>query len=82
VSRDRDCYSLTKISEFLGGRQRFGMRQKFDHFECGTREGAPFSLGVYIYAIQHINKEENEAISGAWEKSAAADSAEPNSFDR
>jgi hypothetical protein len=35
VSRDRDCYSLTKISDILGGRQRFGMRQRFDHFECG-----------------------------------------------
>ncbi len=35
VSRDRDCYSLTKISEILGGRQRYGMRQSFDHFEHG-----------------------------------------------
>jgi hypothetical protein len=30
-------------------------------------------------AIQHISKEEYETISGVWEKSAAADSAEPNS---
>ncbi len=42
-------------------------------------QGAPSSLWVYMYAIQHISKEENETISGAWEKSAAADSAEPNS---
>jgi hypothetical protein len=35
VSRDRGCYSLAKISEILGGRQRFGMRQSFDHFEHG-----------------------------------------------
>ncbi len=27
--------------------------------------GAPSSLGVYMYAIQHISKEENETISGA-----------------
>ncbi len=35
VSGDGDCYSLTKISETLGGRQGFGMRQGFDHFEHG-----------------------------------------------
>ena len=28
-------------------------------------QGAPSSLGVYMYAIQHISKEENETISGA-----------------
>jgi hypothetical protein len=39
--------------------------------------GAPSSLGVYIYNIQHILKEENETINGAREKSAVADSAEP-----
>ncbi len=54
VSRDRDCYSLTKISEILGGRQRFGMRQRFDHFQCGgpvqtsrysTGESPPLKAG-------------------------------------
>jgi hypothetical protein len=30
-----------------------------------------------MYAIRHISKEENETISGALEKSAVADSAEP-----
>jgi hypothetical protein len=35
------------------------------------------SLGFYMYAIQHISKEENETISGAREKSTVADSAEP-----
>jgi hypothetical protein len=35
------------------------------------------SLGIYMCAIQHISKEENETISGAREKSAIADSAEP-----
>jgi hypothetical protein len=38
--------------------------------------GAPSSLGIYMYAIQHISKEENETISGTREKSAVA-SAEP-----
>ncbi len=27
--------------------------------------GAPSSLGVYMYEIQHISKEENKTISGA-----------------
>ncbi len=39
--------------------------------------GAPSSLGVYMYAIQYISKEENENISGIREESAVADSAEP-----
>ncbi len=43
VSRDRDCYGLTKISEILGSRQRFGMRQRFDHFE----HGGPVQTGRY-----------------------------------
>jgi hypothetical protein len=33
-SRNRDCYGLTEISEISGGRQRFGLRQRFDHFEA------------------------------------------------
>ncbi len=43
VSKDRDCYGLTKISEILGGRQRFGMRLRFDHFE----HGGPVQTGRY-----------------------------------
>jgi hypothetical protein len=35
------------------------------------------SLGVYIYAIQHMSKEEKETISGTREESAVADSAKP-----
>jgi hypothetical protein len=34
ISRDRDCYGLTEISKISGGRQRFGLRQRFDHFEA------------------------------------------------
>ncbi len=33
ISRDRDCYGLTEISKISGRRQRFGLRQRFDHFE-------------------------------------------------
>ncbi len=40
-------------------------------------QGAPSSLGDYMYEIQHIGNEENETISGAREESAFADSAEP-----
>jgi hypothetical protein len=89
ISRDRDCYGLAENSEISGGCQVFGLRQRFDHFEHGGRvqtagtvreespRGAPSSLGVYMYAIQHISKEENETISGTREKSTVADSAEP-----
>jgi hypothetical protein len=54
VSRDRDCSSLTKISEILGGHKRFGMHQSFDHFEHGgpvqtswysTGESPPIKAG-------------------------------------
>jgi hypothetical protein len=40
-------------------------------------QGAHSSLGVYMYAIHQISKEENENISGTREESAVADSAEP-----
>jgi uncharacterized ferredoxin-like protein len=30
--------------------------------------GAPSSLGVYMYVIQYISKEENETISGIREE--------------
>jgi hypothetical protein len=43
ISRDRDCHSLTKISEILCRRQRFGLRQRFDHFE----HGGPVQTGRY-----------------------------------
>ncbi len=68
ISRDRDCYGLTEVSKISGGPQRFGLRQRF---------GAHSSLGVYMYAVQHIGKEENKIISGTREESAVADSDEP-----
>jgi hypothetical protein len=35
ISRVRDCYGLGKNSENPGGRQVFGLRQRFDHFDHG-----------------------------------------------
>jgi hypothetical protein len=35
ISRIRDCYGLAENSEISGGRQVFGLRQRFDHFEHG-----------------------------------------------
>jgi hypothetical protein len=45
ISRDRDCYGLTGISEISGGCQRFGLRRKFDHFECGGPQGGGSASG-------------------------------------
>jgi hypothetical protein len=54
VSRDRDCYGLTEISDISGGSQRFGLRQRFDHFEAwragtssrySTGESPPIKAG-------------------------------------
>jgi hypothetical protein len=62
VSRDRDCYGLTKISEILGRCQRFGMRQRFAHFEHGgpvqtgrysTGESPPIKAGQRV-TIPHL----------------------------
>jgi hypothetical protein len=35
ISRVRDCYGLVVNSEISGGRQVFGRRQRFDHFDHG-----------------------------------------------
>jgi hypothetical protein len=35
ISRNRDCNGLAENSEISGGRQVFGLRQRFDHFEHG-----------------------------------------------
>ncbi len=52
VSKDRDCYGLTKISEILGGRQRFGIRLRFDHFE----HGGPVQTGPVQYRRESAHK--------------------------
>jgi hypothetical protein len=35
MSRDTDYYGLAENSEISGGRQAFGLCQRFDHFEHG-----------------------------------------------
>jgi hypothetical protein len=95
ISGDRDCYGLVEISEISGGRQVFGLCQRFDHLEHGgpvpaagtvREEGPPIKAGHWR-SIPHlettctrfnIDKEENVLIRGTREKSAVADSAEPN----
>ncbi len=93
ISRDRNCCNSSEIIEISGGRQVFGLRQRFDHFEHGgpvqtaatVRDESPPMKAGHWGAIPHlettctrfINKEENVLISGTREKSAVADSAEP-----
>jgi hypothetical protein len=55
ISRDRDCYGLTGISEISGGRQRFGLRRKFDHFECGGPQGGGSASGLDPDSIGSVN---------------------------
>jgi hypothetical protein len=75
VSRDVDCYGLTKICEILGdakdltvlsvaGRYKQLVQYGGESAHKSRARGAPSSLGVYMYANQHISKE-NETISGA-----------------
>ncbi len=54
ISRDRDYFGLTETSEISGGPQRFGLRQRFDHFESwrastsswySTGESPPIKAG-------------------------------------
>jgi hypothetical protein len=94
VSRDIDCYSLVKISEILADAQYFVDANIFDIFcmagqynkpvQCG-RESAHSraasgngTLGDCMWR-DNIFWETWENISEVWEKSAAVDSARPNS---
>jgi hypothetical protein len=38
VSRVKDCCSSAENSEISGGRQVFGLRQRFDHFNHGKSQ--------------------------------------------
>jgi hypothetical protein len=62
ISRDRDCYGLVEISEISGGRQVFGLRQRFDNFEYGGplqtagtvwEESPPIKAG-HLGTIPHL----------------------------
>ncbi len=63
VSRVRNCYGFTEISEISGRRQVFGLRQIFDHFEHG---GPVQTAGTVPGESPHIKA-----------NSAVASSAEP-----
>jgi hypothetical protein len=76
VSRDRDCYCLTKICEILGGLQRFCMRQRFDHFEHGgsvqtgrnsTGESPPIKAG-HRGTIPHLGSTCTRFNTSAWRR--------------
>jgi hypothetical protein len=62
IGRDRDCYGLVEISEISGGRQVFGVRQRFDHFVHGgpvrtagtVREDSPPIKGGQRELILHL----------------------------
>ncbi len=62
ISRDRDCYGLAENSEISGGRQRFGLHQRYDHFEHGgpvqtastVREESPPIKAGHWGTIPHL----------------------------
>ncbi len=62
ISRDRDCYGLVEIGDISGGRQVFGLRQIFDHFEHGgpvqtadtVREESPPIKAGHWRTILHL----------------------------
>ncbi len=62
ISRDRDCCGSAENSEISGGRQVFGLRQRFDHFDHGRpvqtagtvwEESPPIKAGHWG-AIPHL----------------------------
>ncbi len=76
VSRDIDCHSWTKISEFLADAKVFIILSMASRYNkpvlCGREsahksraQGDHGSLDDCMNAIQHISKEEYETISGA-----------------
>ncbi len=62
ISRGGDCYGLVEISEISGGRQVFGLRQRFDHFDHGgpvqtagtVREESPPIKAGHWRTILHL----------------------------
>ncbi len=75
-AKDLACAKdLTILS--VAGRYKQPVQYGRESAHKSRAQRAPSSLGVYMYAIQHISKEDNETISGDWEKSAVAASAEP-----
>jgi hypothetical protein len=62
MSRVRDCCCSAENSEISGGRQVFGLRQRFDHFEHGgpvqtastLQEESPPIKATHWRAISHL----------------------------
>jgi hypothetical protein len=54
---------LTILS--VAGRYNKQVQYRRESAHKSRAQGNHSSLGVYMYAIQHISKEENETISGA-----------------
>jgi hypothetical protein len=62
-AKDLACAKdLTVLS--VAGRYKQPVQYGRESAHKSRARGALFSLGVYMYAIQHISKEENETISG------------------
>jgi hypothetical protein len=78
-TKDLACAKdLTILS--VAGRYKQPVKYGRESAHKSRAQGAPSSLGIYMYAIRHISNEENETISGTREESAVADSAEPKQF--
>jgi hypothetical protein len=56
-------FHLTILS--MAGLYNKPVQYRRDSAHKSRAQGDPSSLGDYMYAIQHISKEENETISGA-----------------
>ncbi len=63
-AKDLACAKdLTILS--VAGRYKQPVQYGRESAHKSRARGAPSSLGVFMHAIQHISKEENEALSGA-----------------
>jgi hypothetical protein len=75
-SKDLACAKdLTILS--VAGRYKQPVQYGRGSAHKSRAQGAPSSLGVYMYAIQHVSKEENETISGTREEPAVPDFNKP-----
>jgi hypothetical protein len=61
----------------MAGRYKQPVQYRRESAHKSWALGSHFSLGDYMFKIQHINEEENVLISGTRENSAVGDSAEP-----
>ncbi len=64
----------------MAGRYKQPVQYGRESAHKGRAQENHSSLRDYMYAIQHISKEENKPFSGTREESAVADSAEPKQY--